>query len=404
MENRFHLFIREAGGYPDNLEIPEVSNGFDAALPPLPSGMVPVSFCSEPVSAGIYRVCIRLEALEDVDRLYLFTGRKQLREILALKGGECLERVYYLSVMEIIPRFREESCLTEHLFVTFCTRYPGAVRVKARWERQEEGVQRIFLCGDSTVTDHAGELPYHPGACYAAWGQDLPAFLEGGFAVENQAHCGLTSEAFRQEGHFAIVKRYIRKGDLCLFQFGHNDQKLPHLLADREYPGNLRRFVEEVRKAGACPVLVTPLGRNIWSGEGEYLDLLKDHARAVCRVAKEEQVPWIDLHGFSVDFICERGMEACRSFFHPGDYTHTNEYGACVFGEYMARQLAERFPKTLTARRGVTDFLPPDGLWESLEPGGRQGNAVSQRERFDSMEKSVAELLQVIEEAKRGQR
>ena len=118
MSNRFRLFIREAGGYPDRLKIPEVSNGFDETLPPLPSGMVPVSFWSEPVPAGIYRVRIRLEALEDVERLYLFTGRKQLREILALKGGACLARVYYLSVIEIIHRFREESCQTEHLFLT----------------------------------------------------------------------------------------------------------------------------------------------------------------------------------------------------------------------------------------------------------------------------------------------
>lgn len=400
MSNRFRLFIREAGGYPDSLKIPEVSNGFDETLPPLPSGMVPVSFWSEPVPAGIYRVRIRLEAREDVERLYLFTGRKQLREILALRGGECLERIYDLSVMEIIPRFREESCQTEHLFLTYCTRYPGAVRLEAEWERPKERVPRIFLCGDSTVTDHASELPYHPGACYAAWGQDLPAFLEGSFAVENQAHCGLTTEAFRKEGHFAIVKRHIREGDLCLFQFGHNDQKLPHLLADREYPKNLRRFVREIRETGAHPVLVTPLGRNIWSGKGEYLDLLKEHAGAVCQVAEEEQIPWIDLHGYSVDFIRERGMEPCHSFFHPEDYTHTNEYGACVFGAYMAKRLAEWFPEMVTARKEALNFVPPDGLWEKLGLGGRRTDSKSQREQFDNMEKSTAELLRVIREAK----
>lgn len=142
MSNQFRLFIREAGGYPDSLKIPEVSNGFDETLPPLPSGMVPVSFWSEPVPAGIYRVRIRLEAREDVERLYLFTGRKQLREILALRGGECLERIYDLSVMEIIPRFREESCPIEHLFLTYCTRYPGAVRLEAEWERPKERVPR----------------------------------------------------------------------------------------------------------------------------------------------------------------------------------------------------------------------------------------------------------------------
>lgn len=402
MKNQFRLFIREAGGYPKSLVIPEVSNGFDVSLPPLPFGMVPISFWSEPVPAGIYRVRIRLEALEDVERLYLFTGRKQLREIFSLNQGQCVERVYDLSVMEIIPRFYEESYQIEHLFFTFCTKHPGAVKVEAEWEKPKDKVTRIFLCGDSTVTDHASELPYHPGACYAAWGQTLAAFLEGDFAVENQAHCGLTTETFRQEGHFEIVRRYISEGDICLFQFGHNDQKLPHLLADKEYPENLRRFVREIREMGACPVLVTPLGRNIWDGNGEYVDLLRDHAWAVVQVAEETKVPWIDLHGFSVDFICGKGMGPCRSYFHPEDYTHTNEYGGWVFGEFVAGKLSELFPQVLTRKDSAITFVPPDGLWEMLGLGGRQSGSESQREQFDNMEKSTGELLRVIEEAKRA--
>ena len=39
MKNQFRLFIRETGVYPENLGIPEVSNGFDMALPPLPFGI-----------------------------------------------------------------------------------------------------------------------------------------------------------------------------------------------------------------------------------------------------------------------------------------------------------------------------------------------------------------------------
>lgn len=117
-------------------------------------------------------------------------------------------------------------------------------------------------------------------------------------------------------------------------------------------------------------------------------------------MAKEEQIPWIDLHGYSVDFIRERGMEPCRSFFHPEDYTHTNEYGACVFGAYMAKRLAEWFPEMVTARKEALDFVPPDGLWEKLGLGGRRTDSKSQREQFDNMEKSTAELLRVIREAK----
>ncbi len=399
MENSFRLYSRNAGSILEGPMFPEVTDGFDETLPPLPLGMAPVSFRSDPVPAGIYQIHICIKALKDADRIYLFTGRKQLRDILSLKGGQRLERIYNVSVMEIIPRFQENIVLTEHLFFTICTENPEDVQVQARWEPKKEGVTRIFLCGDSTVTDHASELPYEPGACYAAWGQDLPAFLEGSFAVENQAHCGLTTETFRQEGHFDIVKRRICKGDICLFQFGHNDQKLPHLLADREYPENLRRFVREIRESGAYPVLVTPLGRNIWSRDNTYLDLLKEHAQAVCRVAEQERVPRIDLHRFSVDFICKNGMEYCRSFFHPEDYTHTNEYGACFFGEYVAKRLAGLFPEILQAREQHMDFTPPGGLWEKLGLNGRKNTSQTQREQFDNMEKSTGELLKAIREA-----
>lgn len=72
---------------------------------------------------------------------------------------------------------------------------------------------------------------------------------------------------------------------------------------------------------------------------------------------------------------------------------------ACVFGAYVAKQLAELFPETLGARDGAGDFVPPDGLWETLGLGVRKNLAESQREQFDNMEKSTADLVRVIREA-----
>ncbi len=51
----------------------------------------------------------------------------------------------------------------------------------------------------------------------------------------------------------------ISEGDICLFQFGHNDQKLDHLGAAEGYRNNLIRYVEEIRKKGAIPYLSHPL-------------------------------------------------------------------------------------------------------------------------------------------------
>ena len=411
------------------LAVPELSDGFDLSLPQGKPGLglTPVSYCTENVPFGIYQVSLSFTAMEDIPKLYLFTGRRQLREVCSMKKGECFSAVYYQSAAEIIPRYHAKAYPARHLFFTLCTEKPGDIRLgECRAYPADGEAFRIFLCGDSTVTDHPSEIPYHPGACYGAWGQALPAFLTGAAAVENQAHCGLTTEDFRGEGHWKLVLRHLKGGDICLFQFGHNDQKLPHLWPNGEYPGNLSRFVRETREKGAFPVLVTPLGRNTWTKDQTYLDLLGEHAQAVRDVGEALDVPVIDLHGYSIQWIKAQGMEACRSYFHPGDYTHTNDYGAVLFARWIAGELAKVFPEKLRADgRGASfapasgsspgsgsflgekeGFVPPPDLWEMLgqgQPAGkRKGTPLQDKEQFDQMEKSTAGLLEMIAQAKKG--
>lgn len=402
---QFHQFVREDQEL--SLSIPELSDGFDPSLPEPPFGMMPISFFTEKVPFGIYQISLCFTAEAEVNDLYLFTGRKQLREICSLKKGESFHAVYYQSVAEIIPRYHDRVFPVEHLFFTVCTSQPEAIRlgkccarrVKGSDSGDDKGVFRIFLCGDSTVTEHSSEIPYHPGACYAAWGQTLSAFLDGKAAIENQAHCGLTTEDFRREGHWEIVLRHIQKDDICLFQFGHNDQKLSHLWPGGEYPGNLLRFIDETKKKGGYPVLVTPLGRNIWNSE-EYLDLLEEHSSSVQTIGRDFHVPVIDLHRYSVTWIKEHGMEASRNYFHLDDYTHTNEYGACLFAEWIAGELSAIFPERLRAVKKIKEFMPLKNLWETL---GQSHiiRGTGRKEQFDQMEKSTAGLLDVIMEAKK---
>ena len=382
--------------------IPELSDGFDPTLAACAPGMNPVSFVSEEVPFGIYAVSVVLEALEDVERLYLFTGRKQLREILSLKRGQRLAGIYYLSAAEIIPRYHDSVYPVKQLSVTYCTEHPETIRVCRCSAEPADGAARIFLCGDSTVTDHSSEIPYHPGACYAAWGQVLPAFLTGPAAVENQAHCGLTMESFRSEGHFELVKRHIRNGDLCLFQFAHNDQKLPHLMANQGYTDNLRRFLDEIRECKASPVLVTPLGRNIWDADGCYLDLLVEYAGAVRKLAEETKTPCIDLHAYSTELMKKQGMKRSRDYFHPDDYTHTNEYGAYRFAAFLSKQLVRLFPDIVHCSKEEKQFLfiPPENIWDSLGGTDDRKAAPGQKEQFDRMEKSTSSLLKTIQKAK----
>lgn len=419
MRYNFHPFKRPAAENGRNttvslLAIPELSDGFDSSIEAPASGMIPVSQYTDPVPVGTYKVHIELEADADVSQLFLFTGRKQLRDILTLKKGDRHEYTFYQSVAEILPRYYKEVYPVQHLFITYCAedRAPSVpiasaadsaspVRFVNCYAEPAPGIPVVYLCGDSTVTDQSSGIPYHPSACYASWGQALPAFLGDPVAVENQAHCGLTTESFREEGHMDIVKKFIHTGDFCLIQFGHNDQKLPHLLADREYPVNLKRYIEEVRSAGATPVLVTSPGRNIWKPDGAYHDLLEEHVAAVKRVATETSTDYIDLHDFAVKKIIADGMEASCRFFHPGDYTHSNEYGAFQSACYIADNLHALYPDIFTHLILHTEFTPPSALMENQSPTDIRVSANEEKEQFDTMEKSAQSLLEAIQSAKK---
>ena len=86
----------------DRLDIPELSDGFDPSLLSLANGiegrMIPYSYITERVPCGLYAVHIALTAVQDVEQLFLFTGRKLLRDIISLKKGDRYERTFYQSV------------------------------------------------------------------------------------------------------------------------------------------------------------------------------------------------------------------------------------------------------------------------------------------------------------------
>ena len=186
-----------------------------------------------------------------------------------------------------------------------------------------------------------------------AAGRRLPVWLriqvpgEGVYRAEitvtgtNHAHSGLTTESFLSEGHWAIVKPRLRAGDICLFQFGHNDQKLAHLQARGGYTDRLRTYIKETRAAGAVPVLITPLARNSWRDPTHYNDFLADFADAVLDLGKEEAVPVLDLHAYAMQLIRQEGLETAKRWFYPGDYTHTNDFGAYRMAGFVAGALGK---------------------------------------------------------------
>jgi lysophospholipase L1-like esterase len=209
----------------------------------------------------------------------------------------------------------------------------------------------VFLAGDSTVTDQVNEP-------WAAWGQMLPRFFKSGVAVANHAESGESLKAFRSERRFEKIFSRMKAGDYLFIQFGHNDQKgAGRTEAFTVYKDNLARAVAEARGKGATPVLVTPMHRRRFGPDGRIVDTHGDYPQAVRQLAKEQNVPLIDLHTMSAKFYEAVGPDASvKAFVHypagtfPGqdkdlkDNTHFNAYGAyelakCVIEGIRANKL-----------------------------------------------------------------
>jgi lysophospholipase L1-like esterase len=211
--------------------------------------------------------------------------------------------------------------------------------------RRVENAVTVYIAGDSTVTDQPRE-PWN------SWGQMLPRFFGPGVAVANHAESGETLRSFVGERRLDKVLSTIKPGDYLFIQFGHNDQKErgSGVGAFTTYKASLKQFVKGARNHQALPILVTPVARRAFGPDGLIINNLGDYPEAVRQVAKEEDVPLIDLNAMSKPFYEALGVEGSKKAFV--DNTHHNNYGSYE----LARCIVEGIKKE---KLGLARFLDP---------------------------------------------
>ncbi|MBR2175190.1 rhamnogalacturonan acetylesterase [Sphingopyxis sp.] len=163
---------------------------------------------------------------------------------------------------------------------------------------------KIILVGDSTMAPHSG------------WGGAFCSrHVKSSVACLNAGRGGRSTRSYRQEGGWDIALGEAKvpgyRGTWVLIQFAHNDQSSKsERWTDEttEFPANLRRFVGEVRAAGATPVLVTPLTRREFK-DGQLRNTLASWSDQVRGVAKAMDVPLVDLNALSAAQAQEMGAE-----------------------------------------------------------------------------------------------
>ena len=204
-------------------------------------------------------------------------------------------------------------------------------------------VPTLFLAGDSTVTDQ----PREPGA---SWGQMLPRWFKPTLAVANHAESGETLKSFVTELRLDKLLGLLRRGDYLLLQFGHNDSKAnwpqTYAQAGTTYNAYLKVFIAEARRRSAIPILLSPVQRRQFGPDGKIRNSHGDYPAAVAQVAREENVPFIDLSAISATFYETLGPEKSPLAFSADgrDVTHHNNYGAYQLARAVVAALRTQVP------------------------------------------------------------
>lgn len=215
----------------------------------------------------------------------------------------------------------------------------------------------LYLIGDSTMADK----PDPANNPERGWGQALPEFVREGAVVRNHAVNGRSTKSFIDQGRWDSVRVALHKGDYVFIQFGHNDQKLDdstrYTAPLTGYRRNLERFVRETRAAGATPVLFTSIVRRQFNAKGVLEDTHGLYPLVVRDVARELQVPLIDLQLRTEELVQRAGPDSSKALYvfttagqfsaFPAareDNTHLSPRGASAVARLAVQELRARVP------------------------------------------------------------
>jgi lysophospholipase L1-like esterase len=221
-------------------------------------------------------------------------------------------------------------------------------------EIEKADVPTIFLLGDSTVCDQ-------PNEPYASWGQMLTRFFSPTVAVANHAESGESLRSSLRAKRLDKVLSLMKPGDYLLIQYGHNDEKEKGegVGPFTTFKADLKHFVEETRKRGGVPILITPAQRRTFDASGKVTNSHGDYPEAVRQVAKEENVPLIDLNVMSKDLYETLGPEKSGLLFKEGDGTHHNNYGSYELAKCIVAAIKkQKLPLARFLIKGLPTFDP----------------------------------------------
>ncbi len=179
------------------------------------------------------------------------------------------------------------------------------------------------------------------------WGDEIaPYFDTTKVNVVNRAIGGRSSRTYITEGHWGETLKLIKRGDVVLIQFGHNDSgpladvsrargSLPGTGEETKEIENpiqkrhetvhtfgwyLQQYVKDVRAKGATPVLCSLVPRKTWV-DGKIKRQTDTYRGWTQGIAAKERVGYVDLNEITAEKYDALGHDAVEPLF--GDPGHT---------------------------------------------------------------------------------
>lgn len=173
----------------------------------------------------------------------------------------------------------------------------------------------VFTIGDSTMANkEKPEINPERG-----WCQMLQQFFNDSVEIKNHAVNGRSTKSFIDEGRWDVILDSLNPGDYVFIQFGHNDQKIsdPKRYTNpyTAYRRNLEKFVNDTRLKGATPVLFSSIVRRKYNENGVLEDTHGAYPYITRQVAKELNVPFIDLQLKTEDLVNSLGEEKSKELY-----------------------------------------------------------------------------------------
>jgi lysophospholipase L1-like esterase len=151
-----------------------------------------------------------------------------------------------------------------------------------------------------------------------------------------------------EEKRWDPVINNMHQGDYVFIQFGHNDEvpSKKSYVPENDFKANLLKYITDARNKKANPVLVTPVARRKFDSTGHIQETHAVYAQIVRDVAKENNIPLIDLSEKSKALYQQLGPDASKYLFNylvPGEHPNYPEgkQDDTHFSELGARKIAE---------------------------------------------------------------